>query len=63
MATHTTVPTCNTATNWVHLQGIHHTQDFGNNVGDKLVDIFRLAYGNINGFAAVQHTNPKANEL
>jgi hypothetical protein len=22
-----------------------------------------LAYGNINGFSAVQHTNPKASEL
>jgi hypothetical protein len=51
------------ATNWVHLQGNSHTQDFGNNVGDKPADVFRLAYGNINNFAAVQHTNPKANEL
>jgi hypothetical protein len=32
-------------------------------VGEKPADVFRLAYGNINGFHAVEHTNPKANKL
>jgi hypothetical protein len=32
-------------------------------VGEKPADVFRLAYGNINGFHVVEHTNPKANEL
>lgn len=46
-----------------HSQGISHTQDFGDGVRDKPVDVFRVAYGNINGFSAVSHTNPKAQEL
>jgi hypothetical protein len=32
-------------------------------VGEKPTDVFRLAHGKINGFHAVEHTNPKANEL
>ena len=32
-------------------------------MGDKPDDVFRLAYGNINGFMAVEHNNPKAKEL
>jgi exonuclease III len=32
-------------------------------VADKPANVFRVAYGNINGFSAVPHTNLKANEL
>jgi hypothetical protein len=45
-----------------HSQGISHTKDFGDGVGDKPADVFWVAYGNINGFLAVTHSNPKAHE-
>ena len=44
-------------------QGIHYTQDYGDTVGEKLLNVVRVAYGNIDGFPAVTHTNPKAVQL
>jgi hypothetical protein len=32
-------------------------------VGEKPAGVFCLAYGNINGFHAAKHTNPKANQV
>ena len=51
------VPNANTTS------GIPPTQDYGDAIGPKPSNIFQLAYGNINGFMAVTHTNPKAIEL
>jgi hypothetical protein len=45
------------------MQGISPSQDYGDGLREKPPDVVRLAYGNINGFSAVAHTNPKANEL
>jgi hypothetical protein len=45
-------------------QGIPYTQDYGDTVGEeKSSNIFRVAYGNIDGFSTVSHTNPKAIQL
>jgi hypothetical protein len=45
------------------LLGIPHNDDFGDPMHPKPSNVFRLAYGNFDGFSAVQHTNPKASEL
>jgi hypothetical protein len=42
-------------------QGIpYYTQDYGDIMGKKAPNVFRVAYGNIDG---VTHTNPKAIQL
>jgi hypothetical protein len=43
--------------------GFSPEEDFGDSIGSKSRKIFHLGYGNINGFPAVSHNNPKAGQL
>jgi hypothetical protein len=43
--------------------GLLPKEDFGDPIGPKPSKVFWLGYRNINGFSAVQHTNPKARQL
>jgi hypothetical protein len=47
----------------LHHPGLLPDEDFGDPIGPKPSTVFRLGYGNINGFSMVQHTNPKARQL
>jgi hypothetical protein len=44
-------------------RGLPPEEDFGDSIGIKSPKVFRLGYGNINGFPAVPHNNPKAGQL
>jgi hypothetical protein len=44
-------------------RGFPPEEDFEDLIGIKSPKVFHLGYGNINGFPAVPHTNPKAGQL